>query len=100
MESSSSMTSTTGWSATPECYRPPVEWTEPPAIDPREGVSRAAAGQDAQTLVSDRLYVAGLVVPGVALLIALVGLHAPAGIDLAPDAPPTFNADRGAHAGR
>jgi hypothetical protein len=38
--------------------------------------------------------VAGLVVPGVALLIALVGLHAPAGIDLAPDAPPTFNADR------
>ncbi len=37
---------------------------------------------------------AGLVVPGVALLIALVGLHAPAGIDLAPDAPPTFNADR------
>ncbi len=36
----------------------------------------------------------GLVVPAVALLIALVGLHAPAGIDLAPDAPPTFNADR------
>ena len=48
MESSSSMTSTTGWSATPECYRPPVEWTEPPAIDPREGGSRAAAGQDAR----------------------------------------------------
>ena len=46
------------------------------------------------TLVSERLYVAGLVVPAVALLIALVGLHAPAGIDLAPDAPPTFNADR------
>ena len=49
---------------------------------------------DAQTLVSERLYMSGLVVPGVALLIALVGLHAPAGIDLAPDAPPTFNADR------
>jgi hypothetical protein len=46
------------------------------------------------TLVSERLYVAGLVVPAVALLIALVGLHAPEGIDLAPDAPPTFNADR------
>ncbi|MDX6377226.1 MAG: Peptidase family [Gaiellaceae bacterium] len=40
------------------------------------------------------MYRAGLVVPAVALLIALVGLHAPAGIDLAPDAPPTFNADR------
>jgi peptidase M28-like protein len=38
--------------------------------------------------------VAGLVVPGVALLIALIGLHAPAGIDLAPDAPPTFDAER------
>jgi Peptidase family M28 len=45
-------------------------------------------------LVSERLYLAGLIVPAVALLIALVGLHAPAGIDLAPDAPPTFNADR------
>jgi hypothetical protein len=46
------------------------------------------------TLVSERLYVTGLIVPGVALLIALIGLHAPAGIDLAPDAPPTFDADR------
>jgi len=46
------------------------------------------------TLVSERLYVTGLVVPGVALLIALIGLHAPGGIDLAPDAPPTFDADR------
>jgi hypothetical protein len=46
------------------------------------------------TLVSERLYLTGLVVPGVALLIALIGLHAPAGIDLAPDAPPTFDAER------
>jgi hypothetical protein len=45
------------------------------------------------SLVSQRLYLAGLVVPAVALLIALVGLHAPAGIDLAPAAPPTLNAD-------
>ena len=47
-----------------------------------------------ETLVAERLYVAGLVVPGVALLIALIGLHAPGGIDLAPDAPPTFDAER------
>jgi hypothetical protein len=46
------------------------------------------------TLVAARLYLAALAVPAVALLIALVGLHAPAGIDLAPDAPPTFNANR------
>lgn len=46
------------------------------------------------TLVSERLYVTGLVVPGVALLIALIGLHAPGGIDLAPNAPPTFDAER------
>ena len=93
MESSSSMTSTTGWSATPECYRQPVEWTEPPRSI-REKASAAPPPAGRATLVSDRLYVAGLVVPAVALLIALVGLHAPAGIDLAPDAPPTFNADR------
>ena len=50
--------------------------------------------QGRATLVSARLYLVGLVVPAVALLIALVGLHAPAGIDLAPAAPPTFNAER------
>lgn len=44
--------------------------------------------------MADRLYVAGLAVPAVALLIALVGLHTPQGMDLAPDAPPTFDADR------
>ena len=52
------------------------------------------------TLVSERLYVAGLVVPAVALLIALVGLHAPGGIDLAPERAADLQRRAGADAGR
>ena len=99
MESSSSMTSTTGWFCharmLPSAGRVDSAARDQSARRRKPRRRRAARA----TLVSERLYVTGLVVPGVALLIALIGLHAPGGIDLAPDAPPTFDAERALGAG-